>query len=156
MTFVDFKEKFSNLFDFSDFFVFALMITICLAIGLYFGCKKKPATAQPNDSEAQIYLLGGQDLTIFPVAMSLCASALGGTIIVGTSTEIYMYGSQFVFMLLSTVICGVVMHIFILPVYHELKIVSVYEYLDKRFNRSLRLLGSILYIFSTVRNILCI
>lgn len=42
------------------------------------------------------------------------------------------------------------MHHTIIPVFHELQITSTYEYLQTRFDRKVRLFGSIMFTMATI------
>lgn len=53
-------------FGWPDYVVFALMLLMCAAIGVYFGfCVGKTSTSE--------YLMGGRNMKTFPVSMSLIA-----------------------------------------------------------------------------------
>jgi Na+/proline symporter len=75
-----------------DYVVFSGMLAICTFIGLYFGYldyreRKKGVsqsdyTVEGND-EAANYLLGGRDMPLLPIALSLTASFVSGTVILG-------------------------------------------------------------------------
>lgn len=98
---------------------------------------------------------------IILVAMSLVASFVSGISLIGTSTEIYVYGTQFVFSLVSPFIMAIFMHFVIIPVFYDLNVVSMnevdfwptylrdqtqtlsFQYLQRRFDMRMRLLGSI-------------
>lgn len=58
-------------FGWQDYSVFLLMLAICALIGIYFGFIEKKSKAIGSD-EAN-YLVGGRNMKIFPVAMSLIA-----------------------------------------------------------------------------------
>lgn len=45
----------------------------------------------------------------------------------GTSTEIYLYGTQYCFIFISIILSAFIMHHTIIPVFHELQITSTYE-----------------------------
>lgn len=45
---------------------------------------------------------------------------------------------------------GIIMSKIYLPVFHDLKLTSTYEYLQTRFDRRMRLFGSICFTFGTV------
>jgi hypothetical protein len=47
--------------------------------------------------------------------------------IAGTATEMYLYGSQYIFAVISLALCGLAMHYIIIPVFHGLQITSTYE-----------------------------
>jgi Na+/proline symporter len=59
--------------------------------------------------------------------MSLVASFVSGITLLGTSTEIYIYGTQYAFVLVGPAVMGVFMHFVIVPVFYELKVVSMFE-----------------------------
>lgn len=124
------------------------MLMVCTIVGLYFGYedykKRKHAKKHRRGSEAQDYLLGSRNMKIFPVAMSLVASCISGIallgkisikmnfinsslLILGTSSEIYLYGYQYAFILIGYTIAAIIVHYTVIPLYHELQITSAYE-----------------------------
>ena len=146
------REELTEKFGWEEYLVFALMLAISLVIGIYFAWK-----GQKNNAE---FLLGGQNMGTFPMAMSLVArysfewllqvnlsskvgfSFISANTLLGTPAEIYRNGTQYVaitlsypFVMASTVYCY-------LPVFWELKVSTSYEYLNWRFNKAVRLLGS--------------
>lgn len=61
------------------------------------------------------------------VAMSLVASFVSGITLLGTSTEIYLYGMQYAYILVGPTMMGIFMYFIIIPVFIDLKVVSMYE-----------------------------
>lgn len=57
-------------FAWQDYSMFALMLAICIAIGVYFGLFEKKSKQVADESD---YLVGGRKMKTFPVAMSLIA-----------------------------------------------------------------------------------
>lgn len=47
---------------------------------------------------------------------------------------------------------GVAMTFVFLPVFHDLKLTSTYEYLESRFDKKIRIFGAVMFTFGTVRN----
>ena len=45
----------------------------------------------------------------------------------GTSTEIYLYGTQYCYISLAILLSSTIMHFTIIPIFHELQITSTYE-----------------------------
>ncbi|XP_058984479.1 sodium-coupled monocarboxylate transporter 1 isoform X2 [Musca domestica] len=142
-------------FGIVDYCVFVLMLIICAAIGFYFGFiekkqKKKgqkgSATEQRRGSEALDYLVGGRKMKVFPVSLSLVASFVSGISLLGTSTEIYVYGTQYAFILITLALSGVISWYVFLPVFCNLQLTSTYEYLEMRFDRRLRFFGSVMFL----------
>lgn len=68
----------------------------------------------------------------------------------GASTETYLYGMQFAYIFSGIIAMCVAMYFIFLPVFQGLQITSVYEYLQMRFDRRIRLLGSVLFTVATV------
>ncbi|XP_030374110.1 sodium-coupled monocarboxylate transporter 1 [Scaptodrosophila lebanonensis] len=125
-------------FSWIDYIVFVAMFLLCICIGIYFGFMNKSV------SEAD-YMLGGRKMLVIPIAFSLVASFISGITLLGLPTEVYSYGIQYLYVSLGVVSMGVVMGVFYLPVFHDLNITSTYEYLEVRFDRRLRMFGSIMF-----------
>ncbi|XP_055538986.1 sodium-coupled monocarboxylate transporter 1 [Wyeomyia smithii] len=131
-------------FSWPDYLVFVMMLFLCILIGIYFGfMQRKPST------EVE-YLMGGRTMLVFPIALSLIASFISGITLLGLPTEVYSFGIQYVYVALGVAAMGIVMGYIYLPVFHKLNITSTYEYLEKRFDRRLRMFGSIMF---TIMNI---
>ncbi|XP_070512608.1 LOW QUALITY PROTEIN: sodium-coupled monocarboxylate transporter 1 [Cardiocondyla obscurior] len=130
-------------FGMPDYTVFAAMLVICGIIGIYFGFVKK-------SSGEDEYLVGGRNMSSFPVSLSLLASFISGISLLGTPTEIYVHGTSYLFICITAFFITFVISIVYLPVFHELKLTSTYEYLEKRFDRKMRLLGSILFAINII------
>ncbi|XP_063548817.1 sodium-coupled monocarboxylate transporter 1-like isoform X1 [Cydia strobilella] len=127
-------------FTMIDYSVFVLMLGVCTGIGLYFGCVKKQKSVQD-------YLMGGRDMGIVPVTFSLVASFISGISLLGTPTELYLYGTSYVFFLTGACLMSVVISFTFMPVLHDLQITSAYEYLELRYDKRVRLFGSIIFSF---------
>ncbi|XP_049794144.1 sodium-coupled monocarboxylate transporter 1-like isoform X2 [Schistocerca nitens] len=130
-------------FGITDYVIFSAMLLGCVAIGVYFGFFKVAVNAEQ-------YLLGGRRMAIFPVAVSLVASFISGITLLGTPTELYLRGTQYVFMNVSIFTAPLFIGFAYLPVFHGLRITSTYEYLEMRFGKSARLLGSFLFIVGII------
>ncbi|XP_055604763.1 uncharacterized protein LOC129752995 [Uranotaenia lowii] len=151
---VDEISKSLQRFNWPDYLVFVMMLLICICIGIFYGYQdhkkhKKRQTAR-RDSEALDYLVGGRKMKIFPVAVSLVASWISGISLLGTSTEIYIYGTQYCYIVFAIVMTGIAMHYIFLPVFHDLQITSAYEYLQLRFDKRMRLVGSLLFTIASI------
>ncbi|SPP83838.1 sodium-coupled monocarboxylate transporter 1 [Drosophila guanche] len=125
-------------FSWPDYVAFVAMFLLCICIGIYFGFMNKSV------SEAD-YMLGGRKMLVIPIAFSLVASFISGITLLGLPTEVYSYGVQYLYVAFGVVGMGIVMGVFYLPVFHDLNITSTYEYLEVRFDRRLRLYGSIMF-----------
>ncbi|KAH8286643.1 hypothetical protein KR018_003352 [Drosophila ironensis] len=144
-------------FGWPDYLVFCLMLAICAVIGIYF-CLQLRRESQKQQSHgpeeaatsAASYLVGGRQMKVFPISMSLISSFISGITLLGTPTEVYLYGAQYMYIMGSLVLMGFCMYYFFLPVFHELNLISTYKYLEQRYNRSLRLFGSVMFIVASL------
>lgn len=59
----------------------------------------------------------------------LCAyfSFISGITLLGTPTEIYVYGVQYVFVMFGLFLTGIAMTYIYLPVFHDLQLTSTYH-----------------------------
>lgn len=130
-------------FHWIDWLVFALMLFVSAVAGLWHF-------KRAQKSNTQDYLLGGRSLGLFPVSASLVASFISGVTILGTPTEIYNFGTQYWLMIISIFFSGVVVATVYLPVFTNLQLNSVYEYLEIRFNKSVRILISLIFVFDAI------
>ncbi|NXD49703.1 SC5A8 protein, partial [Corvus moneduloides] len=126
-----------------DYVVFAAMLLISAIIGVYY------AFVGGGQKTSKDFLMAGRSMTALPVALSLTASFMSAVTVLGTPAEIYRYGAIFCIFAITyglVVLCSA--EIF-LPVFYKLGITSTYEYLELRFNKYLRLCGTILFIIQT-------
>ncbi|KAM9407272.1 sodium-coupled monocarboxylate transporter 1 isoform 2-T2 [Salvelinus alpinus] len=128
----------------ADYAVFALMLLVSAAIGVYY------AIAGRGQSSSREFLMGGQSMTAVPVALSLTASFMSAITVLATPAEVYRYGASYGLFSLSYVLVVVVSSEVFLPVFYRLGITSTYEYLEIRFNRATRLLGTVMFIVQTI------
>lgn len=78
-------------FGTADYAVFITMLVCCSMVGLYFGYEdhrkrqraKKSHTIDSDNNQALDYLMGGRNMQVFPVAMSLVASFVSGITLLG-------------------------------------------------------------------------
>ena len=54
-------------FSWPDYLVFISMLLLCILIGIYFGFMQKKSITEDD------YLMGGRNMLIFPIALSLVA-----------------------------------------------------------------------------------
>ncbi|KAF2892441.1 hypothetical protein ILUMI_13726, partial [Ignelater luminosus] len=132
------KMDFLN-FSWIDYTLFVLMFCLSLAVGMYYGC----CSQQQNTTEE--YLLGGKKMKIFPVAMSLVASTLSGLSLLSLPAEIYLHGTLYMLIAFSPILMAFSVNYIYLPVFWKLQVTTIFEYLEIRFDRSLRTIASSLF-----------
>ncbi|XP_064539257.1 sodium-coupled monocarboxylate transporter 2 isoform X1 [Drosophila montana] len=153
----------------TDYIVFLGMIVLSTGTGIYFGCFKKTKKSieeveptLPTSAATQTrrhdfgsekmseYLLGSRKLKVFPVAMSLIASYVSGVTILGTTSEIYNYGTQYWFIAIAIILQGIAVSYIYIPVFTALQVGSSYEYLEMRFHSVIRSIASFMFILDEI------
>ncbi|XP_078099028.1 sodium-coupled monocarboxylate transporter 1 isoform X2 [Sander vitreus] len=128
----------------ADYVVFAVMLLVSAAVGVYY------AWADRSQRSSGDFLMGGRRLTALPVSLSLTASFMSAITVLSNPAEVYRYGANIGFYGLAYVMTMVVTSEIFLPVFYRLAITSTYEYLELRFSRATRLLGTVLFIVQTI------
>ncbi|XP_015175380.1 PREDICTED: sodium-coupled monocarboxylate transporter 1-like [Polistes dominula] len=128
-------------FDLVDSIVFIGMLGVSALVGVYQGYMSRQ-----NPDAVREYLVGSQNMSIFPISMSLIASYISGISMLGLPAEMYIYGTQLWSIVIADFFVSITMAIVYLPVFYGLQITSSYEYLELRFNRLVRLMGSFIFI----------
>ncbi|NWS79121.1 SC5A6 protein, partial [Crotophaga sulcirostris] len=127
-----------------DYSIFALLLVLSSAIGLFY------ALSGGRQRTVQEFLLANRSMGCLPVALSLLATFQSAVAILGVPSEIYRFGTEYWFLGCSYFL-GLLIpaHVFI-PVFYRLRITSTYEYLELRFNKTVRIFGTITFIFQMV------
>ncbi|CAF2418697.1 unnamed protein product [Rotaria sp. Silwood2] len=139
---------------------YVLLISLLLSsavIGVIFGFVKS------KKSSAKEFLLADGGMGVLPTALSIMVSFLSAITILGTPSEIYLYGTmycyqgeifiyfffQFVFykIPISWTIASTITALVFMPKFREMNFTSAYEYLEKRFDRSVRMCASFAFSF---------
>uniref|UniRef100_G1QRT5 Solute carrier family 5 member 6 n=1 Tax=Nomascus leucogenys TaxID=61853 RepID=G1QRT5_NOMLE len=133
-----------STFSVVDYVVFVLLLVLSLAIGLYHACR-----GWGRHTVGEL-LMADRKMGCLPVALSLLATFQSAVAILGVPSEIYRFGTQYWFLgccyFLGLLIPA---HIFI-PVFYRLHLTSAYEYLELRFNKTVRVCGTVTFIFQMV------
>ncbi|CAL8142976.1 unnamed protein product [Orchesella dallaii] len=89
-------------------------------------------------------------MSAIPVAFSLMASFISAITILGVSSEVYNYGTQFLLINFAYVLGTPIVCYVYLPVFYKLRIYSVYEYLERRFGKTTRLIASAAFLLQMI------
>ncbi|XP_074707616.1 sodium/iodide cotransporter [Strix uralensis] len=89
-------------------------------------------------------------MSALPVGLSLSASFMSAIQVLGVPAEAYRYGAKFLWMCLGQLLNTLLTAQLFLPVFYRLGLTSTYEYLERRFSRSVRLCGTLQYVVATM------
>lgn len=110
-----------NKFTLWDYVVFAGLLAISSAIGLYYGCTGS------KQSTTKEFLMAGRSMGVFPVALSLLASFMSAITLLGTPAEIAVYGTQYWMIWVSYLFVIPLANYLFISVFYQLQLTSVFE-----------------------------
>ena len=123
-------------FTAADYVVFFLTIGLSMSIGIFFAIRER--IKKHNTPEH--YFLAGRKLRTIPVAISFVVTFQSSIIYIGMPAEGYVYGTILSFYALGYAMATLFAALFIIPVFHPLRLMSVYQYLYIRYgNRYLQM-----------------
>ncbi|KAB0798657.1 hypothetical protein PPYR_09650 [Photinus pyralis] len=122
-----------------DYVVISTVLLISSGIGIY--CRFTGG----KQSTVGEYLFADSNMHVVPVAFSLMASTVSAISLLGNASEIYTFGLQFIILFFGYVIVAPIASYVYLPIFFQLRVTSVYEYLGKRYGTIARLIGSLAY-----------
>jgi SSS family transporter len=124
-----------------DYCVIAVYLFASIYIGIH-------AARSNNTSEE--YFVGGRRQKWFPVSLSIVSAELSAISYMGIAGWIYERDiSYFMFTFLLPIIIVLIIRLYI-PIYRRLNLISVYEFLEKRYNVYVRAFTALLFIFLRV------
>lgn len=117
-------------------------LVIVFALGLWF------ARGQHNTED---YFVGGRRMHWIPIGLSLFAGLFSSLSFVGLPSEAaYVDYHLYLSILFIPLVVTPIVWIWFLPLYFRLGSTSCYEYVERRFNRRLRLMASLLFMLYTL------
>ena len=121
-----------------DWAVLVVYFGVVLGISIYVS---KTMNASTND-----FFLGGQKIPWWAAGISIFGSKLSALTFIAIPAKTYSTNWIYIFANLMIVAVAPIVIWFFLPYFRKLKITSVYEYLAIRFNKKVKLLGSLTFI----------
>ncbi|XP_071499449.1 sodium-coupled monocarboxylate transporter 1-like [Diadema antillarum] len=134
----------TRLFSVWDYLVFAVMLLASAVIGIY------AALTGGRQRTANEFHLGDRRVNILPVALSMMVTLKSAVSVIGSPGEVYVYNAMYAWFAVTTCISSFLAIRWILPIYMRLNLTSIYEYFEMRFNRAMRLSGSLVYSLQTL------
>ena len=103
-----------------DYLVFALMLLLSSAIGIYYGWKGKQTSTKE-------YLTAGGSMHWMPISISLLASFVSAIALLGIPSEIYTYGIEYFITYFSFVAMLMMSAGIYAPIFYQTKVTSANE-----------------------------
>jgi Na+/proline symporter len=86
----------------------------------------------------------------FISSVVLFRSHISGITLLGVPSEIYANGTQYWLFVIPAITVSLTIVYIYLPVFYELQLTSSFTYLEKRYDRSVRLTASLIYAFQMI------
>uniref|UniRef100_A0A131YJZ3 Sodium/solute symporter culex quinquefasciatus sodium/solute symporter n=1 Tax=Rhipicephalus appendiculatus TaxID=34631 RepID=A0A131YJZ3_RHIAP len=137
-------EERAATFGAADYAVFTVMLVVSSLIGIYYRF------TGDRQRTAREYLVANKNMSVVPVAFSLMASFMSAVTLLGVPSENYFYGTQFVVINIAYIFGTPIAAYVFLPVFYKLQVISVYEYLERRFGKATRLTMSATFVIQMV------
>lgn len=134
-----------------DYVTFVTLVAATASVGIYHAIK-----ARGQKKTARDFLITNQDLGLIPLALSSVATYLSAVGMLGFPMETFMHGIQCFAMCFQFFLMIIPSCFFFIPVMYNLQIRSIFEYLEMRFNRFIRVCSSSLYIIEVVMYTACV
>ncbi|KAG7188806.1 hypothetical protein KM043_008417 [Ampulex compressa] len=126
----------SKTLQWPDYLVIAVVLSISAIIGIYYRF------TGGRQRTAEEYFSANRSMGVVPLAIALMVSFMSAIALLGISAENYAHGTQFTLWYLGGIFATPAAMYLYLPVFFELNTMSVYEYLERRFNVAIRLIAA--------------
>lgn len=126
----------TNRLQWQDYLVLGAVMSVSILIGLYYRF------SGGRQSTAAEYFSADNSLGVLPLSIAMMASHVSGITMLGMSGETYIRGLIVSLMYTTGLFIVPIIAVIYLPVFFEVKVISIYEYLEKRFGLYMRLLVS--------------
>ena len=131
------SNKVKKKFGWLNYFVLFSYLLAMVGIGVYFA---------KNNKNTNDYFRGGQKIPWWAAGCSIYATMLSS--ITYMSVPAIAYATNWIYILgyPAIITTAAIVVYFVLPFFRQIDATSAYEYLEKRFNRMTRLIGSAFFI----------
>uniref|UniRef100_H2YYA3 Solute carrier family 5 member 6 n=1 Tax=Ciona savignyi TaxID=51511 RepID=H2YYA3_CIOSA len=131
-------------FAVGDYVVFCICLLLSLLIGIYY------AITGGRQATTDEFLMANRKMSAAPVSVSLFVTIMSAITVLGVPAEVFQHGTSYwMFGFSYFLFTPIVAHCFI-PVFYDMKITSVYEYLERRYSKIVRLCGVVSFILMMI------
>lgn len=105
------------------------------------------AKASRHQKTSEDFFLAGRGMGLIPVGISLCMTVFSAISYMAYPNQSYYHGLLMVMSMVTLWLDAPLICLVVIPFFYNLKIYSIYEYLERRFSPSLRITGSLIFLF---------
>lgn len=136
-----------------DYSIFSGLLAISAFIGLFYAwidSRKENKLENDSISDEDAYLVGNRSMSSVPVALSLTASFMSSITVLSTPAEIYYFGIMFLWYGVAYLLVSLITSRVYMPFFYRQGYTSSYQYIEKRFDRQLKLILSLVFTFNAI------
>ncbi|PVD29796.1 hypothetical protein C0Q70_09053 [Pomacea canaliculata] len=134
-----------NYLHWLDYVVMAALMIVSLGIGIFFAVYRGGQRTKVE------YLLGNRQMSMIPVCLSMFITYQSAIALLGVPADVFNTGTMYLFLGCGVALSYIVSLFTAVPLLYPLKITSVNEYLELRFDsKCVRLFATILGMLQTV------
>ena len=104
-----------------DYVLFILTLLISAGIGIFYAIWDRKKNT-PQD-----FLLGGRNMSVFPVALSLMVTFMSALTVLGKPAEIYNYHTMFWWLVVAVLLAMIFAANVFIPFFYRLGVTSTFE-----------------------------
>ncbi len=119
-----------------NYIVLIVYLTLLVGLGVWFARKQTTV----ND-----FFKGGNRIPWWAAGISIFATQLSAITFMAVPAKTYSTDWAYFVLILTILLVAPIIIRYFLPFYRRLNMTTAYEYLEKRFNLSIRIVGSLLY-----------
>ncbi|CAF3528316.1 unnamed protein product [Rotaria socialis] len=111
----------SNKLSVVDYVILVILLLSSAIIGVIFGFFKS------SKNSAKEFLLANGDMGALPTGLSILVSFLSAVTLLGTPSEVYVFGTMYFYQGIALMIASLVTALVFMPKFREMQCTSVYE-----------------------------
>lgn len=119
-----------------NWIVLAVYLVIVLAIGI---------RARRHQDTTEDFFLANRGMGWIPIGMSLCVTHFSAISYLATANQSYYFGMVLVGSVLPILLYAPLICLVVIPFFYNLKLFTIYEYLEQRYSLSMRVTGTIVF-----------
>jgi Na+/proline symporter len=117
------------------------VLTIYIVWIVYDGLRRSKGT-----DKVEGYFLANRSLPWWAVGLSVMATQMSAVTLVGTTGQAYATGLRFIQFYFGLPLAMILLSITVVPFFHQARIYTAYEFLERRFDSRTRALASLLFL----------
>lgn len=114
--------------------------------GTIFGIAAYGIWHTRNRKDLNSYLKGSGQTPWYAIGLSVMATQASAITFLSTPGQGFINGLGFVQFYFGVPVALIIISVIFLPIFHKLRVYTAYEYLERRFDKKTRLLGTVLFL----------